>query len=320
VNVGLLGCTFEKTEHGFYRIQKIFPGENWSDQWRSPLTEAGIQVKAGDYLIEINGHRVKTDSNPYQFLENTVGTIVTLKINDQPEAENAREIQVRPIASEENLRYLDWVTGNRDYVDRVSKGRIGYIHLPNTATEGNRELFKWFYPQANKAGLIIDVRYNGGGFIPERMIELVNRPILSYWARRGGWLMQTPTFAHEGPKVCLINRLASSGGDAFPYYFKHNGLGPLIGTRTWGGLIGISGSPALVDGGSVTVPAFSFMNKKGEWDVENMGVAPDIEVDNRPDLVIAGKDPQLERAVEYILEQLKNNPPKELTIPPYPKR
>jgi len=317
---GLLGCVFEKGQAQFYRFKKIYAGENWDDRWCSPLTEAGIEVKAGDYLISINGNKVMTKTNPYSYLENSVGKIVTLKVNDKPTEKNAREIQVRPIASEANLRYLDWVKQKRIYVDKATNGKVGYIHLPNTAGAGNRELFKWFYPQAQKEGLIIDVRYNGGGFIPDRMIELVNRNVLSYWARRGGRLMQTPGFAHIGPKACIINGLASSGGDAFPYYFKKKGLGPLIGTRTWGGLIGISGSPGLVDGGSVTVPAFSFINTAGKWDVENIGVAPDIPIDNRPDLVIAGQDPQLEKAIEYVLAELKKKPTKKIKIPAYPKR
>lgn len=320
IKYGLLGCTFAPTKSGFYRIDHIYPGENWSENWRSPLTESGIYVEPGEYLIAINGETVTTEHNPYKFLENTLGKIITLKVNQKPTPAGAREFQVKPIASEANLRYLDWVKQNRERVDKLSGGRIGYIHLPNTATAGNRELFKWFYPQANKDALIIDVRYNGGGFIPDPMIELVERNRRSYWARRGGWVMQTPAFAHDGPKACLINGLASSGGDAFPYYFKQSGLGPLIGTRTWGGLIGISGSPRLVDGGSVTIPAFSFINPAGQWDVENIGVAPDIEVDNRPDLVISGKDPQLEKAVEYLLEELKKNPPRKVNIPPYPKR
>jgi len=320
VEVGLLGAEVEVGDRGYYRIKKIFAGENWHDAWRSPLTEPGIDVKVGDYIIAINGHEVRAPENFFQALENTVGTTVTLKLGDLPVPAKTREVQVKPIANEYNLRYLDWVKKNRDYVEKATNGRVGYIHLPNTANEGNRELFKWFYPQALKDGLIIDVRYNGGGFIPDRMIELLNRSVLSYWARRGEIISQTPGFAHQGPKVCLINELSSSGGDAFPYYFKKLGLGPLIGKRTWGGLIGISGNPDLVDGGSVTVPAFSFFNTAGEWDVENVGVAPDIEVENPADLVISGHDPQLERGVEEMMKMLKAKPQKKVEIPAYPKR
>lgn len=320
VEVGLLGAEVEVGERDYYRIKKIFPGENWHEAWRSPLTEPGIDVKVGDYIIAVNGHEVRAPENFYQSLENSVGTTVTLTVGDLPVPAKTRDVQIKPIASEYNLRYLDWVTRNRKLVEEKTGGKVGYIHIPNTAEAGNRELFKWFYPQAIKEGLIIDVRYNGGGFIPDRMIELLNRSVLSYWARRGGLISQTPGFAHQGPKVCLINELSSSGGDAFPYYFKKLGLGPLIGKRTWGGLIGISGNPGLMDGGSVTVPAFSFFNTAGEWDVENAGVTPDIEVDNSADLVISGHDPQLERGIEEVMKMLKANTPKKVEIPAYPKR
>ncbi len=203
---------------------------------------------------------------------------------------------------------------------RLSGGRIGYIHLPNTAFEGNRELFKCFYPQANKDALIIDDRYNGGGFIPDRMIELVSRPLLNYWVRRGEEPSTTPAFVNTGPKVMLINGQSGSGGDAFPYYFRKLGLGPLIGTRTWGGLIGISGNPDLMDGGTLTVPEFRFLDTEGNWAVENEGVAPDIEVVDRPDLVAKGQDPSLEKAVEYLMEELRKNPRQKVTVPPPPKQ
>ncbi len=320
VNVGLLGAKVTPTKAGYYQITKIYKGENWHSAWRSPLTEPGLEVHEGDYVISINGQKVTVKDNFYKFLENTVGTTVVLRVNEKPSEQGAHEVKIKPIANEQNLRYLDWVTHNREYVNEKTRGRVGYIHLPNTSTEGNMELFKWFYAEASKEALIIDVRYNGGGFIPNRMIELLRRPIMSYWARRGGIIMQTPGFANEGPKVCLINGYSSSGGDAFPYYFKEFKLGPLIGERTWGGLIGISGNPSLVDGGSVTVPAFSFFTTKGKWDVENKGVAPDIEVDNRPDLVVKGQDPQLDRAIEEVMKQLKIKAQKKPEIPAYPKR
>ena len=192
------------------------------------------------------------------------------------------------------------------------------MHLPNTAGDGNRELFKNFYPQTNKDALIIDVRYNGGGFVPDRMIELLDRPILNYWTRRRLKPNPVPGFAHEGPKVCLINGYSSSGGDAFPYYFRKRNLGKLIGTRTWGGLIGLSGNPDLMDGGSISIPTFRFLDTDGNWAVENEGVSPDIEVLDRPDLVVKGQDPTLEKAVEVLLEELKNNPPKKLVVPKPP--
>jgi len=200
----------------------------------------------------------------------------------------------------------------------LSGGKIGYIHIPNTATEGNRELFKYFYPQTNKEALIIDDRYNGGGFVPDRMIELVGRETLNYWTRRGIEPTPVPGLVHDGPKACLINGYSSSGGDAFPYYFRKKNLGKIIGTRTWGGLIGISGNPSLMDGGSISIPVFRFLDTDGNWAVENEGVSPDIEVVDRADLVVQGRDPSLEKAVEVLLEELKNNPPKKIVVPPAP--
>jgi tricorn protease len=226
---------------------------------------------------------------------------------------------VRPIEREQELRYLDWVRANREKVDRLSGGRIGYIHLPNTAVEGNRELFKNFYSQAGKEALILDDRYNGGGFIPDRMIDLLDRPLLNYWVSRGVEPYSTPNFVNPGPKVCLINNMSSSGGDAFPYYFRKRKLGPLIGTRTWGGLIGLSGSPSLLDGGEISAPAFRFLSTEGTWEVEGVGVAPDIEVIDRPDEIAKGHDPSLEKGVEVLLEELRKNPPVKVKVPPAPK-
>jgi tricorn protease len=257
--------------------------------------------------------------NFYELMENTAGRAITLTVNDKPTEDGAHDEQVRPIARETNLRYLDWVQSRRELVDRLSDGRIGYIHLPNTAGAGNRELRKYFYPQAHKDALVIDVRYNGGGFIPDRMIELVARKHLSFWARRGVDPSKTPGYAHVGPKACLINAYSSSGGDAFPYYFRLLELGPLIGKRTWGGLIGLSGNPGFLDGGSVSVPTFRFYDADGNWQVENEGVAPDVEVLDRPDLVARGADPTLEQAVELLLEELDRNPVERAT-PPTPPR
>ncbi|MFQ5719677.1 MAG: PDZ domain-containing protein [Acidobacteriota bacterium] len=313
---GLLGAELTAdAASGRYRITHIFPGENWHPAFRSPLTEPGVHVSEGDFLLAIDGQQVTTGDNPYRFLVNTADRLVTLTVNDHPALDGARQETVRPVKRETNLRYLDWVLERRRRVEEASNGRIGYIHMPNTAQQGNRELFKYFYPQANKEALILDVRYNGGGFIPDRMIELLDRPVLNYWARRGLEPGPTPAFAHTGPKVCLINGYSSSGGDAFPYYFRKRGLGPLIGTRTWGGLIGLSGNPALVDGGSVLVSEFRFMSTDGEWAVENEGVSPDIEVIDAPDLVAAGRDPSLEQAIDVLMKELAGHPPRKVTWP-----
>jgi tricorn protease len=315
---GLLGAELEADASGYYRIVKIFPGENWHPDFRSPLTEPGVTVKEDDFLLAIDGKEVTTAENPYRHLEDRADRVVTLLVNDRPRREGAREENVRPVARETNLRYLDWVLERRRMVDEASGGRIGYLHLPDTATEGNREMFKYFYPQANTEALVVDVRFNGGGFVPDRMIELLDRPVLNYWVRRDIEANSVPGFAHQGPKVCLINGHSGSGGDAFPYYFRKRGLGSVIGTRTWGGLIGISNQPNLMDGGNVTVPQFRFLDTDGRWVVENEGVAPDIEVIDRPDLVARGQDPALERAIELLMEELRRNPAARPEVPPPP--
>jgi tricorn protease len=316
-NGGLLGAEFER-DNGFYRVSKIFRGEAWQTAFYSPLDAPGVDVSVGDYIVAINGISTAGAQNFYQLLENTGGDIVTLTVNDRPRERGARDVMVRTITSETQLRYLDWVEDRARRVAELSDGRIGYVHLPNTAVDGNRELFKRFMPQMNKDALIIDARYNGGGFIPDRMIELVSRRPLNYWKRRGLEPQATPAFSHTGPKATLINGYSSSGGDAFPYYFKKLGLGPLIGTRTWGGLIGISGNPSLADGGSILASTFRFMDTDNEWAVENEGVSPDIEVVDRPELVAAGEDPTLEAAVRYLLAELEKTPPVKVEAPPAP--
>jgi len=318
VEGGLLGADIRPDASGAFRIEKIYAGENWHENFRSPLTEPGVRVNEGDYILAVDGVPTGGVDNFYRLLEAKGAGAVTLLVNGTPSTTNARSERVRPVTSEQGLRYLDWVESRRRIVDKASNGRIGYIHLPNTGEEGNRELFKSFYPQATKDALIIDVRYNGGGFIPDRMIELVSRPVLNYWARRGIEPSPTPAYANAGPKVCLINGQSSSGGDAFPYYFRKLGLGQLIGTRTWGGLIGLSGNPPLLDGGSITAPTFRFLGTGGEWEVEGVGVAPDIEVIDAPHLVAQGRDPSLERGIAELMKQLAAHPTKRIVVPPAP--
>jgi tricorn protease len=321
MDTGLLGAELQADEKaGRYRIAKIYAGENWNEATRSPLTEQGVGVQAGDWLIALNGSEVALKDNPYLFLENTVGRRISIKVSSRPDGAAAREYWIKPIKSELDLFALDWVRSRRELVDRLSGGRIGYIYVPDTSVPGNAELFKGIYAYQNKEALIIDERYNGGGFIPDVMAELLARKTLNWWARRGLEMNPTPGVAHEGPKVMLINGYSSSGGDAFPYYFKKKKLGLLIGTRTWGGLIGISGNPDLVDGGSINVPTFGFVDTEGRWAVEGEGVHPDIEVVDRPEQVAAGKDPCIEKAVEVLLEQLKQNPPRKLPSPGEPDR
>ncbi|HYI12412.1 MAG TPA: PDZ domain-containing protein [Thermoanaerobaculia bacterium] len=314
VDNGLLGAEISAAG-GYFRIDNIFPGENWHESYRSPLTEPGVKVREGDYILAVDGVSTKGVDNFYRLLENKADRVVTLLVNSTPSTTGARTENVRPVKKETNLRYLDWVASRRAYVEKASGGRIGYIHLPNTGAEGNRELTKTFFPQVDKEALIIDDRYNGGGFIPDRMIEMLDRPVLNYWARRNTKPTATPGFAHLGPKAMLINGYSASGGDALPYYFRKRGLGTIIGTRTWGGLIGISGNPNLMDGGSITAPQFRFFDTEGLWAVEGIGVPPDIEVVDRPDLVAAGQDPSLETAVKLLLEELKKNPVKKVVVP-----
>jgi tricorn protease len=319
VENGLLGAEIEAHPSGVFRIAKIFPGENWNPDFRSPLTEPGVHVAAGDYILAVDGESTQGVDNFYRLLQNRAEGVVTLLVNSAPSAQGAHEERVRPISSEQNLRYLDWVQATRARVDKASGGRIGYLHLPDTAVKGNRELFKYFYPQATKDALILDDRYNGGGFIPDRMIALLSRPLLNYWAQRNVEPLTTPSFYHNGPKAALINGQAGSGGDAFPFYFREMKLGPLIGTRTWGGLAGLNFTPPLLDGGSLSAPSFRFYTTEGQWAVENEGVAPDVEVIDRPDEVAKGHDPSLEKAIAYLLEELRKNPPKKVPVPTPPK-
>ena len=317
---GLLGAEFSRDQSGYFKIEKIFAGENWMPNRRSPLRAPGIKARVGDYITAVNGVSTTTHVNLYALLEHTLERNIKLSLNNKPQKKGSWDIVVKPIASETQLRYLEWVAQRMQMVDELSGGRIGYIHLPNTAQQGNKELFKQFLPQINKDALIIDDRYNGGGFIPDRMIELLSRKTLNYWKRRGLEPNAEPLIAHDGPKVMLINGLAGSGGDALPYYFRKLGLGKLIGTRTWGGLIGISGNPSLADGGLILASTFRFMDTDGNWAVENEGVAPDIEVIDRPELVAAGKDPSLMRAVEELLKDLKENPRKSIKAPSSPTK
>lgn len=315
---GLLGVEISAHKSGFVKIENIFKGENWHENFRSPLNEPGVDASVGDYIIAVNGRSVKEVVNFYELLENTQGKPVELLLSKSASVKNSWKVSVKPVASETGLRYLQWTQSRADYVDKLSNGRIGYVHLPNTHYEGNRSLFKNFLPQTTKEAMIIDDRYNGGGFIPEHMITWLARKPLNYWKRRGVEPTKTPQFAHDGPKAMLINGYSSSGGDALPYYFRQAGLGKLIGTRTWGGLIGISGNPSLVDGGSVIAATFRILDNDGNWIIENEGVSPDIEVIDRPELIHAGQDPSVERAVKELLKELNANPKKPLVVPPAP--
>ncbi len=315
---GFLGCELAADPSGRYRIARVFPGENWDEASRSPLTEPGASVAEGEYLLAIDGVDLTTKENPYRLLEGKAKRDVTLLVGKSPTRDGARSVTVRTVASEQGLRYLDWVKSRMALVEKLSDGKVGYVHLPDTALAGNRMLQKLFYSQAGKPALLVDDRYNGGGFIPDRMIEMLSRTTLAFWARRGVDAMRTPGFAHDGPKAMLVNGYSASGGDALPYFFRKEKLGPIVGTRTWGGLIGLSGNAEFVDGGSVDVPTFRIYDRDGAWVVENEGVAPDVEVLDVAERRLDGGDPSLEKGVEILLGELAKRPtaPPAAPVPP----
>ncbi|MFZ5787522.1 MAG: S41 family peptidase, partial [Acidobacteriota bacterium] len=317
--VGLLGADYV-LENGAYRIFRILRGAPWDAEARSPLAQPGVNVKEGDYLLAVNRVPLDPAKSPWAAFQGLAGKTVTLTVNGSPAMQGARDVVVETLESEYRLRNLAWIEEKRAMTERLSGGRIGYVYVPDTGVNGQTELVRQFMGQFTKDGMIIDERFNSGGQIPDRFVELLNRPLYNYWGVRDGTDWQWPPVSHLGPKAMLINGWSGSGGDCFPFYFKEAGLGPLVGTRTWGGLIGMSGVPALIDGGNVTVPTFGIYSKQGEWIIEGHGVEPDIEVIDDPTAMASGGDPQLERAVKEVLEALEANPPKPPVKPAYPNR
>jgi tricorn protease len=314
VSVGLLGADYA-IENGYYRIKKIYSGENWNPELRAPLSAPGIQVSEGDYLVEVNGLPVTSSMNIYSLFEGTANRQTFIRVNSTPSREGARLLTVVPVASEDGLRTRAWVEDNRRKVDKLSGGRLAYVWLPNTATPGYVSFTRYFYSQQDKQGAVIDERYNQGGMVADYIVNELDRKLLGYFALRDGEPSTSPIAGIYGPKVMLINESAGSGGDAMPFYFRLRKLGPLIGTRTWGALVGTLGFPPTIDGGGITAPNLAFYNLKGEWDVENVGVAPDIEVEYSAAEVIKGGDPQLERAVQEALKLLEQNPVRRVPRP-----
>ncbi len=319
LGTGLLGADFE-LDRGAFRIKRILRGADWDAQVRGPLAQPGLKVKEGDYLLAVNRIPLDAAKDPWAAFQGLAGKTVLLSVNDKPSLEGAREVAVDTLASDYQLRYWDWIEAKRRYVDKASQGRLGYIYVPDTGLGGQNDLVRQFRGQWDKAGLIIDERFNSGGQIPDRFVEMLGRRITNYWGVRDGKDWQWPYVAHHGPMAMLINGWSGSGGDLFPLYFKQAGLGPLIGRRTWGGLIGISGAPPLIDGGNVTVPNFGIFSKEGQWVVEGYGVDPDIEVMDDPALLAQGRDPQLERAIQEVESALKKAPPIHTAKPEYPNR
>jgi len=315
--VGYLGIDWTRKD-GFYAVGHIVRGAPWDTEVRSPLDGPGINVKEGDYILAVNGLAIADYPDPYAPFEGLEDKTIELTVNSKPSWEGARKVVIKTLDDETRLRNLQWIESNRKRVDEASGGKIGYIYVPDTGIEGQNELVRQFYGQWNKEGLVIDERFNNGGQIPDRFIELLNRKPLAYWDVRDGKNWQWPPVANFGSMAMLINGWSGSGGDAFPDYFRKAGLGPLIGNRTWGGLIGISGMPSLVDGGGITAPTFRMYNPDGTWFKEGHGVDPDILVVEDPTMLAKGIDTQLEKAIETVKAQIakKGNlhppvPPKE---------
>ena len=313
--VGLPGARFELDKaSGRYRISKIFEGENEEDIYRSPLREIGVNVNVGDYVLAVDGEELKGNDDPYRLLRNKVDP-VSLTVNSKPAMEGSRTITYRPVNDEGNLIYLDWVNGNRRKVEAATGGRVGYIHIPDMGANGIREFIKWYYPQIHKEGLVVDVRANGGGNVSRMLIERLRRKLLALNYQRTSDEADTyPDAVFLGPMVALLDQNSASDGDIFPAMFREAGLGPLIGKRSWGGVIGIGSRGPLIDGGTIFVPGSAFASKNGEWIIEGHGVDPDIEVDNDPKSEIAGRDPQLERGIAEVMTRLKTP----VKLPPRP--
>jgi tricorn protease len=314
---GLLGADY-KVENGRYRFAKILGSQNWTPGLASPLTLPGVSVKEGEYLLAVNGHDLKAGDNLYQFFDATAGKQTVLHVGPAPDGKDARDVTVVPISDEDGLRNLDWIEGNRRKVGELSGGKVAYVYMPNTGGGGYTNFNRYFYSQLDKQALVLDERYNEGGFIADYVVDALKRFPLSGAIERDGKPIHDPVGAIFGPKVMLINQNSGSGGDAMPWYFRKAGIGKLVGTRTWGGLVGIGGYPTLIDGGSVTAPRYAIYGVNGEWEVENHGIAPDVAVEDMPKDVAAGHDRQLETGVQLVLDELKAHPVPEITIPPYP--
>jgi tricorn protease len=315
VNGGLLGADYEIAD-GHYRIKRIYRGLNWHPELRAPLTEPGVQVSEGEYILAVNGEPLTADDNIYRLFEGTADQVTSLLVGPSTDRSEARKVMIKPLEGEAALRHWSWVEGNRRRVDELSAGRVAYVYMANTAVEGYASFNRYYYSQLDKEAVVLDERYNGGGSVADYVVDMLDRPLLSHWATREGGIFHTPNASIFGPKVMVINEFAGSGGDAMPLFFRRRGLGKLIGKRTWGGLIGIYDYPPLIDGGGVTAPRLAIFSPDNEWEVENEGVAPDVEVEMTPKLVIEGRDPQLEKAVEIVLQELEAHPPREAHRPP----
>jgi tricorn protease len=307
IPVGLLGADYS-VDQGHYRIKHILTGENWNPDLRAPLSAPGIDVSEGDYLLEVNGRPLTGSMNVYSLFEGTAGRQTLIRVNKTPAMEGSRVVTVIPVVTEDGLRTREWIESNRRTVDRLSGGKLAYVWLPNTAGPGYTAFTRYYFAQQEKEGAVIDERYNHGGMVADYIVNELDRKVMGYFALRDGEPSTSPRAGIYGPKVMIINESAGSGGDALPYYFHLRKIGPLVGTRTWGGLVGTTGVPQTIDGGGITAPSLAFYDLSGKWAVENEGIAPDVEVEYSAADVMKGHDPQLERAVAEAMKLLKQNP------------
>jgi tricorn protease len=319
LKTGLLGADYA-VENGRYRFARVYRGEAWNPDLRAPLLQPGAGVKEGEYLLAVNGKELKAEDNVYRLFEGTADKQTIIRVGPSPDGKGARDASVVPVASERQLRNLAWVDANRRKVAALSGGRVAYIYVPDTSAEGFTRFNRYFFAQTDKEAAVIDERFNGGGQLADHIVDYLRQPLRNYITGRDGEGedMPFPRGAIYGPKAMIVNERAGSGGDYLPYTFRQAKLGPLVGKRTWGGLVGIGGYPTLIDGGMVTAPRMGIWFPPGRWDVENRGVAPDVEVEFDPQAVREGKDPQLEKAVELVLAELKKNPPPKYKRPPFP--
>jgi tricorn protease len=316
IKIGMLGADYE-IDNGRYRFQRIFNGENWNPDLQAPLTQPGVNVKTNEYLLAVNGREVFATNNLYSYFQETAGKQTVLRVGPYPNDSDSREVTVLPVESEAAMRNLAWTEDNRRRVDQMTGGRVAYVYLPDTMYGGYKNFNRYFFSQTDKQAAIIDERFNHGGWLADYIVDYLRRTMLNGVATRQGHDVSEPLGIY-GPKVMLINQFAGSGGDALPWYFRKLNIGPLVGVRTWGGLVGIGGYPSLMDGGTVMAPRWAIYGLNGQWEVENHGVAPDYEVPLDPKLVREGHDPQLEKAIEVVLDLLKKNPPPTAPRPPYP--
>ncbi|HEX6880572.1 MAG TPA: PDZ domain-containing protein, partial [Terriglobales bacterium] len=317
VKGGLLGADY-KVENGRYRFSRVFNGENWNPDLQAPLTQPGVNVSAGEYLLAVNGRDLTANDNLYGYFQATAGKAVTIKVGPTADGKGAREVTVVPVEDESGLRNLAWIEGNRRKVEELSGGRVGYVWLPDTHAGGFTNFNRYYFAQSGKEGAVIDERFNEGGFLADYFVDYMHRQVLSCATQRAGDDTCNPGEGIFGPKAMIVNEFAGSGGDALPWYFRKLKIGPIVGHRTWGGLVGIGGYPELIDGGGVTSPRWAIYGLEGQWEVENHGIKPDYEVELDPKAFSEGHDLQLEQAVKSVLEQLEKNPPPKYKRPEYP--